>query len=71
MTKNKEALDALFALVFMTKICLQESQVSDRSWKVWSNKNLPLVEEDQAREHLSKLNIQNATDASTVAEGAG
>lgn len=29
VTKKKEALDAAFALVFMSKVCFQESQVSD------------------------------------------
>jgi len=56
-TKNKQALDDFFALVFMSKICLQESLVSDGIWKVWSNKDLPLEEKDLAREHLSKLDI--------------
>lgn len=60
VTKNKEALDGFFALVFMSKTCVQESQVSDSIWKVWSNKDLPLMEEDQAREHLSKLDIHKS-----------
>lgn len=52
--KNKEkakVLHSFFALVFTSKICPEESQVSDTGRKVWSNKDLPLLEEDWAREH--------------------
>lgn len=37
------------------KICHQEFQVPETSEKVWSKKDLPLVEEDQNREPLNKL----------------
>lgn len=55
VTKNQEAFSAFFTSVFMSKFCLQGSQVSGSSWKVWRNKDLRLAVEDLVREHLSKL----------------
>lgn len=56
MTKDKKKakiFNALSALVLIGKICLQESQVSDTSGKVWTYQDLPLVEEDQVKEYLN------------------
>ena len=46
---------------FTSKTCLQESQVSESRRKGWSEKDVPLVEEDQVREHLSKQDIYKPT----------
>lgn len=46
VTKSTEALDAAFTLVFMSKIVIRESQVSDSSGEVWSSEDLLLAEEN-------------------------
>lgn len=45
----------LKALVCIGKMCHQEFQVPETSGKVWSKEDLPLVEEDQIREHVNEL----------------
>lgn len=55
--KNSEVLSDFFALVFTGKICLQESRVTKTSGKVWSKKNVPLVEEDQYLNKLEKTQV--------------
>lgn len=60
VTKNMEKsmfLITFYALVFTDKICLQESWAPE---KVWNKDDLPLVEEDQVREHLNRLEIQKS-----------
>lgn len=60
VTKNMERsmfLITFYALVFTGKICLQESWAPE---KVWNKDDLPLVEEDQVREHLNRLDIQKS-----------
>lgn len=54
--ENNEVLKAFFASAFISKICLQESQVLEGSGKSGARKT-PLVEDDQVREYLSKLNM--------------
>ena len=49
-----EILSAVFTLVFACKIYPQESQAPETSGKVWSKEDLSLLEEDEARVHLSK-----------------
>lgn len=49
-----------FALVFIGKICLLESQALETSGKVWSSEDLASVEKDQVREHLNKINVRKA-----------
>lgn len=56
MTKTMEkakVLNAFFALVFTGKICPQESEFPETPGKAWRKESVPLVEEDQAREHLN------------------
>lgn len=58
MTKDVEkpkVLNATFTSAFTRKTTLQESQASETRGQVWSKKDLPLVEEDQVREHLNKV----------------
>ena len=55
--ENGEVLNAFFTLVFTGRICLQESQIAKTSGKVWSKKNLPLVEEDQYLNKLEKTQV--------------
>lgn len=52
-----QVLNAAFLLLLASKTCLQQSQVSETSGKIWSSGDLPLVEEDQAREHLDRLDV--------------
>lgn len=57
MTKDTEKTEVLnaFALVFTGKTGTEQSQAFEMSGKVWSKEDLALVEEDQIREHLNKL----------------
>jgi len=60
MTKDMEKAKALSEFSdpsFTSKTDVQESQATESKRKVWTQENLPLVEEDQVREHLNKLNI--------------
>ncbi|KAK4828527.1 hypothetical protein QYF61_026949 [Mycteria americana] len=50
----EKVLDPFFASIFTSKPGLQESQAPETTGKVWSKKDLPMVEEDQDREYLSK-----------------
>ncbi|KAK4806752.1 hypothetical protein QYF61_005548 [Mycteria americana] len=56
--EKAEVLNAFFTLVFTSKTSLQESQVPETRGKGWSKEDVPLVEEAQVREYLSKLDIQ-------------
>lgn len=57
--KKSKIINVFSALVLTGKICLQESQASDNSGKVWTYDDLPLVEEDQVKEYLNKLGIHH------------
>lgn len=50
-----EVLKTFFAIVFTIKSSLQESQVPETSRIIWSKEDIPLVEEDQVKVYLSKL----------------
>ena len=52
-----KVLKSVILLVFTGKICLQEFQAPEASGKGWSKEELPLVEKDQAKEHLNKPNV--------------
>jgi len=54
-TEKPKVLHATFSSVFTRKTTLQESQASETRGQVWSKEYLPLVEEDQVREHLNKV----------------
>ncbi|GAB0206869.1 mitochondrial enolase superfamily member 1 [Grus japonensis] len=58
--EKSEVLNAAFASVYSSKTGLQESQVPETKAKGWSKEDLPLVEEDQIREYLSKLDIHKS-----------
>lgn len=49
--------NAIFASVFIAQTSPQESQTSEVTEKVQGKKGFPLVEEDQVRNHLNKLDI--------------
>lgn len=60
MKKNMEKaklLDAFLVLVFTGKICLHGSQPPETPGKAWSKEELPLVKEDQFKEHLQTLDL--------------
>lgn len=44
-------------MVFPGRLGLQQSKVPEMRGKVWSKDDIPLVEEDQVRENLNKLDI--------------
>jgi len=52
-----EIPNVTFASVFTNKTSLQELQVPQARGKGWNTEDVPLVEEDQVREYLSKLDI--------------
>ena len=69
--EEAEILNAFFASVFTG---LQESRVPETQGKVWSKEGVPLVEEDQVREYLSKADIHELMVLDGMhprAEGAG
>jgi len=71
-TEKAELLNAFFA-VFAAKIGPLESQSLEVREEAWQTYNLPLVEEDCVRDHLSKHPQIHGPrwNAPTSAEGAG
>ncbi|GAB0190586.1 mitochondrial enolase superfamily member 1 [Grus japonensis] len=61
-TEKAELLNAFFASVFTAKVGPQETQTLEVGEKVWRKEDLPLVEEDQVREHLGKLDTHKSMD---------
>ncbi|GAB0182431.1 mitochondrial enolase superfamily member 1 [Grus japonensis] len=59
-TEKAELLNALFAPVFIATAGPQESQTLEVGEKVLRKEDLPLVEEDQIREHLGKFDIHKS-----------
>lgn len=57
--KKAKVLNAVSGSVFTSKISLQESQASATRVKIRTKEDLLFMEEDQVRERLNKLNIQN------------
>ena len=55
-----EVLNVSFTSVFTSKTSLQESQAPETRGKGWSKQYVSLVEEDQAREYLSKLDLHKS-----------
>ena len=58
--EQAEVLNASFAPVFPSKTSLQESQASETRGKGWSKEDVILVEENQVRLYLSKLDIHKS-----------
>jgi len=54
-TEKAKLLNAFFASVFPAEAGPQASQPLEVREKAWRKENLPLIEEDQVRDHLSKL----------------
>ncbi|PKU31816.1 rna-directed dna polymerase from mobile element jockey-like [Limosa lapponica baueri] len=55
--EKAELLNAFFASVFTVQASPQEPQTLEETETVWTKEDFPLVEEDQVRERLSKLDI--------------
>lgn len=65
MTKDIEktdVLNAVFALVFTGKTSTAQSQALEMNGKIWSKEDLFLVEKDQIREHLNKLEKRKSVE---------
>lgn len=58
-SENEEVQNVFFAWVFTSKIGLQEFQVPEARLNRWSKEDVPLVEEDQVWQYLSKLDPSN------------
>ena len=72
--EKAEVPNAFFPSVLTSKISLPESQAVETRAKVWSKKNLCLVEEDQVREYLCKQDIHKSLGPHGMypsVEGAG
>ncbi|GAB0207732.1 hypothetical protein GRJ2_003238900 [Grus japonensis] len=59
-TEKAELLHAFFTSVLTAKADPQESQTLEVGQKVLQKEDLPLVDEDQVREHLGKLDIHKS-----------
>jgi len=59
-TEKVELLNACFASVFTAKTGPQESQSLELREKAWRKEDLPWVEEDYVRDHLSKLDTHKS-----------
>lgn len=53
--ENAEVLKTFFTSGFNRKTGLWESQAPEITGKTWIMEDIPLVEEDQAKEHINKL----------------
>lgn len=58
--ENAEVLNVFSASVFTSQTNLQESQMPKTTRKVWNKEDVVLVEEDQIREYLSKLELKKS-----------
>lgn len=54
--EKAEVLNAVFALFFTSMAILQESQTPESMGEIWS-KGVPLTQENQVSEYLSKLDL--------------
>jgi len=61
-----EFLNAFFASVFTVKAGPQASQSLEPREKAWKKEDLPLVEEDQVRDHLSELDTHISMDLDEI-----
>lgn len=57
---EKAEVENVFASAFTSKTDLRESQVPETRGKGWNKEDIPLVEKDQGKEYLSKLDIHKS-----------
>lgn len=67
LTKNftgkAEVLNAFFVSFITAKTGLQEAQATETKGKVWSKEDIPVVEVEQPRKHLNKLDIHKSVES--------
>lgn len=70
--KAKKNLNAFFVSFVTSKTGLQETHTSEIKEKFWSKKDLLLVEKDQPRQQLNKLDIHKSVELNGLyPDGAG
>lgn len=67
--EKAELLNAFLALVFTAKACPQESQNLDTREEFWRKEDLPLIEENQDRDHLCKHDTYRFIDPNRMHPG--
>jgi len=64
--ETAEVPNDFFASVFTSKCCSHTTQVAEGKSRNWEKEEPPTVEEDQARDHLRKLEVHKSMGSDEV-----